>query len=107
MKEADKYRPLLTSLRAKLSLQDDDGRIHHLGQGRCDGLFFGAYRESVQPGELIWSDTLAALSSYERLRAGKPARMKFDFSGEVCHLFSTSQWLRTEPGAVTGQVEVE
>jgi len=75
--------------------------------GRCDGLFFGAYRESVQPGELIWSDALAALAYYERVRAGKPARMKFDFSGEVCHLFSMSQWFRTEPGAITGQAEVE
>src|SRR5229473_919068 len=107
MKEADKYRPLVTNVWATLSVQDGNGQIHHLGQARCDGLFLGAYRESVQPGELIWSDVLAALSYYERLRDGRPARMRFDCSGEACHLFSMSQWVRTEPQAVSGQAEVE
>ncbi len=97
-------RPLLTNLRAALSYQSSDGVIRHLGQASSEGIFAG---EASAYSDLIWFDSLVALTAYDRLRNGKPPRIKARVSAEVCWLFNTARWIRTEPFSLEGETEVQ
>ena len=109
-------QPLLTDMSARLVLQTAEGFIHPLGYAWCDSYFLGSVPEGESSGELLWTDTLPALTYYEDVRNGKPPQVKIHLSAEVCYLVQTAaktsptpvpgRQLRTSPWTVKGTIDV-
>lgn len=107
LSRSDEPCPLLSNIRAVISTQTEAGVLHQIGYARHDGWFVGAIEESTAPTDLTWRDVLPVLAFYERLRDGKPPRLKLDVQADVCLLIPSQRAkLRSEPWLVSGQVEI-
>lgn len=107
-------RPLLTNIGASLSYQTPEGVVQHLGYGACQEFFEAAIPSSGHSSVLVWTGDLPTLALYERARADRPSRLRFDVHTELCHLVPvsanvapTAPRVRTEPHRVFSSLEVD
>lgn len=101
--------PHVSHIRATLSYQTESGGICKVGRASTNESFVAGTPHSTTPGELVWTEPLASLAYYEKLRGGKPPRLKIELRGELCFLVPRQlgpHRLRTEPYEIFGDAEV-
>lgn len=97
-------RPMLSNLRAVISLKSPSGDTTEVGIARDEKNYYLAMKPvgNFDP-EFIWRDALAGLIFIEKNRAGTAPVLEIELRGELCYVVQCKEWRPKESGRL--QVE--
>jgi hypothetical protein len=92
------WRPMLTELRATLSLNYPSVGIMEVGVARDENYYIAGAAEKPYDADFIWRDALAGLIFIEKHRGDSPPVFQIELKGELCYVVKCQEWWPEEPG---------
>ena len=99
-----KPQPMLTNLRATISIRTPSGAMMEVGTARDEDYYTGSIPSSNSTGELIWANALPGLIFIEKNRLDKKPQLELLVRGELCFIVKCAEYTGVEDYA-TGRRE--
>lgn len=95
--------PMLTNLRATISLKSPSVGTIDVGVARDENYYISKTPEGSHEAEFIWRDALAGLIFIEKKRGDGRLVLQIKLEGEICYVVQCKEWWSNE----SGQIRVE
>jgi hypothetical protein len=92
------WPPMLTNLRAIISLRLSSGSTIEIGMARDENYYISETPEGTHKAEFIWRDALAGLIYIEKNRGDTGLVLQIELQGELCYVVNCKVWYPDEPG---------
>jgi predicted RNase H-like HicB family nuclease len=92
------WPPVLTNLRAIISLRLSSGSMIEVGMARDENYYISETPEGNHKAKFIWRDAVAGLIYIEKNRGDAGPVFQIELQGELCYIVNCKQWFPDEPG---------
>src|ERR1700742_5118619 len=92
--------PMLTGLRATISLISPSVSTIEVGLARDKNYYISKNPEGSHAAEFIWRDALAGLIFIERNRGDATPVLQIRVEGELCYIVQCKEWWSSESGQI-------
>jgi hypothetical protein len=90
--DRNKPQPMLTNLRATVSVKTSSSEGIEIGTARDDDYYTGSIPSSNSTAELIWPDALRGLLYIEKHRLDKQPQLELFVRGELCFIVKCAEY---------------
>lgn len=92
------WPPMLTDLRAVISLKSHSAGTIEVGVARDENYYISKVPEGTHEAEFVWRDALAGLIFVEKNRGDAGPVFEIELKGELCYVVKCKEWFLDEPG---------
>lgn len=94
------WPPMLTNMRAVISLNSPSVGTIEVGMARDENYYISKNPEGSHEAEFIWRDALAGLIFIEKNRGDSQPVLHIELKGELCYVVKCKEWWPNDPGTV-------
>jgi len=95
-----RWPPMLTNLRAVISLKSPSAGMIEVGMARDENYYISKNPEGSHEAEFIWRDALAGLIFIEKNRGDSQPVLHIELIGEICYIVKCKEWWPNDSGTV-------
>jgi hypothetical protein len=95
-----RWPPMLTNMRAVISLKSPSAGMIEVGMARDENYYISKNPEGSHEAELIWRDALAGLIFIEKNRGDSQPVLHIELKGEICYVVKCKEWWPNDSGTV-------
>lgn len=94
------WLPMLTNLRATISLSSPSIGTIEVGVARDENYYISKTPEGLHEAGFIWRDALAGLIFIEKNRGDGRPMLQIRLEGEICYVAKCKEWWSSESGQI-------